>query len=54
MKTHLLRTARRCFNSEYVSRQTNRHNQRQWVRSLRFLGCDWLLVKQQERTNAPQ
>jgi len=45
MKSHMLKRARRLFNSEYVSPQINRANQRKWVRSLRLLGDKWLLAQ---------
>ena len=45
MNTHHLRRVRRMFNSEYVSRSTNRHNMRAWVRSVRMLGNSWLLAQ---------
>lgn len=37
MNTQALKTVRRLFNVEYVSKQQNRHNQRAWVRSVRWL-----------------
>lgn len=45
MNTHHLRRVRRMFNSEYVSREINRANQRAWVRSVRRLGNQWLLAQ---------
>lgn len=45
MNTHHLRRVRRTFNSDMVSRSTNRHNQRAWVRSVRMLGRQWLLAQ---------
>lgn len=44
MNTTALRYVRRLFNTEHVPARTNRHNQRQWVRSVRFLGDKWLLA----------
>ena len=49
MNTTALRYVRRLFNAEHVPAHTNRHNQRQWVRSIRFLGDKWLLAKHVER-----
>ena len=43
MKTTMLVRARAHFNC--ADRLTNRHNQRQWIRSIRFLGDKWLLAK---------
>lgn len=42
MKTNMLIRVRQHFNCADV--KTNRHNQRQWVRSIRFLGDKWLLA----------
>ena len=49
MKTQALKTVRRLFNVDYVSREQNRHNQRAWVRSVRFLGDKWLLANHVEK-----
>ena len=49
MNVKVLRHVRQLFGADYVPRHTNRHNQRQWVRSVRFLGDRWLLVKQVEK-----
>lgn len=49
MNTHYLTRARLHFCSEFVSRKTNRHNQRQWIRQIRQLGDRWLLAKPMER-----
>lgn len=42
MKTNILIRARRHFNCGIP--HIDRHNQRSWVRSLRFLGDKWLLA----------
>lgn len=55
MNTKMLRHVRTLFNTEGVERRINRHNQRQWVRSIRFLGDKWLLatpVQRKEDVNA--
>ncbi len=49
MNTTALRQVRLLFNSQDVPAHTNRHNQRQWVRSVRYLGDKWLLAKPLER-----
>lgn len=49
MNTTALRRVRQLFNAENVPAHINRHNQRQWVRSIRFLGDKWLLAKHVER-----
>lgn len=49
MNTNVLTHVRRAYNNPDVPRQTNRHNQRAWVRSVRFLGDRWLLAKPIER-----
>jgi hypothetical protein len=43
MKTNMLTRARNHFSC--ADTKTNRHNQRAWVRSIRFLGDKWLLAK---------
>jgi hypothetical protein len=48
MNTHYLTRARLLFCSEFVSRETNRHNQLQWARQIRQLGSKWLLFKPME------
>jgi hypothetical protein len=40
-----LRIARRLWNVDYLSHQTNRANMRKWVRALRVVGNAWLLNK---------
>lgn len=45
MNVSLLRMARKHFNSDLVPDRTNRHNRRQWVRSLRILGDKWQAVQ---------
>ena len=49
MNTKMLRHVRTLFNTEGVERRINRHNQRQWVRSIRFLGDKWLLATPVQR-----
>ena len=41
MKINMLTRVRQHFNSGI--RSTDRHNQRAWVKSVRFLGTKWLL-----------
>jgi hypothetical protein len=45
MNTTVLKHVRSLFNVDYVPAHTNRHNQRQWVRSVRRLGNRWLLAQ---------
>ena len=55
MNTKMLRHVRTLFNTDGVERRINRHNQRQWVRSIRYLGDKWLLatpVQRKENVNA--
>jgi hypothetical protein len=50
----LRRKARVMYNNDMVPDYINRHNQRQWVRSIRFLGDKWLLatpVQRKENVN---
>ena len=49
MNTKMLKRVRSLFNAEGVPAHTNRHNQRQWVRSIRFLGDKWLLATPVQR-----
>lgn len=49
MNISALRRVRKLFNSPHVPAHVNRHNQRQWVRSVRQLGDRWLLAKPVER-----
>ena len=46
MNICVLRRVRQLFNSPFVPAHTNRHNQRQWVRSVRRLGPQWLLAQE--------
>lgn len=46
MNTARLIQARRLFFVDGAPRSTCRHNIRQWVRSVRMLGDQWLLAKQ--------
>jgi hypothetical protein len=45
MNTKMLKHVRNLFNTDGVPAHTNRHNQRQWVKSIRHLGDKWLLAK---------
>lgn len=45
MKTELLKRARKWFNSDYVSRETNRAHIKKWCAMIRFLGDKWVMVK---------
>lgn len=49
MNTKMLKHVRILFNTEGVEKRINRHNQRQWVRSIRFLGDKWLLATPVQR-----
>ena len=45
MKTKALKMVREMFAVDYVPRHTQRHNQRQWVKSVRQLGDRWLVAR---------
>lgn len=45
MKINLLQRVRKTYNNPEAPRHVNRHNQRAWVRSVRFLGDKWLLAQ---------
>jgi hypothetical protein len=51
MNTKMLKQARELWNVEDVSRETNRINQRKWIKAVRMLGDKWLLSKPIERKN---
>lgn len=54
MNTKMLKHVRTLYNTKDVDIRINRHNQRQWVRSIRFLGDKWLLatpVQRKENVN---
>jgi hypothetical protein len=43
MKTEMLIKVRKLFNVDYVPRHVNRHNQKQYIKSIRQLGDKWLI-----------
>jgi len=49
MNTAVLSMARRLFIVQGVPSHTQRHNMRSWVRSVRFLGDNWLIAKPMDR-----
>ncbi len=49
MNTHYLTRVRNLFNNPLVEDRINRHNRRQWVKSVRYLGDKWLLKIKVER-----
>lgn len=49
-RINLMRRAVRLFNSEYASREINRHNRIAWLRSVEALGNKWLLAEPIRRT----
>lgn len=50
MNTAFLKRVRRLYCVDGVPAHIQRHNCRQWIKSIRFLGDKWLLAKQIERT----
>jgi len=44
MNTKMLKHVRTLYNTKDVDNRINRHNQRQWVKSIRYLGDKWLLA----------
>jgi hypothetical protein len=50
MKTAYLTRVRSLFCVAGVPTHIQRHNCRQWIKSIRFLGDKWLLAKQVGRT----
>ena len=49
MRTRALKLVRELFAVDYMPRHTQRHNQRQWVKSERQLGDRWLIAKPLEK-----
>jgi len=49
MKTNMLKRARELWNVSDVPRETNRHNQLNWIRGLRIVGDKWLYAHYVER-----
>lgn len=49
MNTSMLIRVRKLFNNELAPNSINRHNQRQWIKSIRYLGSKWLLAQYQQR-----
>jgi hypothetical protein len=45
MKTKALRLVRQMWAVPGVPKETQRHNMRQWARSIKRLGDKWLLAK---------
>jgi len=53
MNVRMLRHVRELWSVEHVSLETNRANQRKWVRSVRLLGDKWLFAQHiQRKTHA--
>ena len=53
-QSQLVRTAIRLWSNPYVPKEINRHNQRQWLKSVGFLGDNWLLRKRIDRLTTPR
>jgi hypothetical protein len=49
MNTQALKQVRSLFCVDGVPEHTQRHNCRQWVKSIRFLGDKWLLATKVEK-----
>jgi hypothetical protein len=54
MNTQALKYVRQLFQAYDASPQTIRSYQRQWIRSVRNLGDNWLLAKKVERLETPR
>ncbi len=54
MNTVALKYVRNLFQTYQAPPQTIRSYQRQWVRSVRYLGDNWLLAKKVERLETPR
>lgn len=51
MKAAALKRVRELFAVDYVPMHTQRHNHRQWVKSIRQLGDRWLLANPVAKKN---
>lgn len=49
MRAEMLKHVRELFAVDYAPKHTQRHNQRQWVKSIRRLGDRWLLARPVEK-----
>jgi len=49
MNISMLKRVRGLWNVDYVSKQQNRHNQLQWIKSVKTLGDKWLLAQHVQR-----
>jgi hypothetical protein len=54
MNTQALKYVRQLFVTYQAPPQTIRSYQRQWIRSVRYLGDNWLLAKKVERLETPR
>jgi hypothetical protein len=54
MDTTKLKYVRQLFQTYQAPPQTIRSYQRQWIRSIRHLGDNWLLAKKVERLETPR
>jgi hypothetical protein len=53
MNTTRLKLARKLWCVEFVPPHVQRHNIRAWVRSVRYLGNNWISVRKVERLTNP-
>jgi hypothetical protein len=49
MNISMLTKARKLWCIEYIPYHQQRHNIREWVRAIRILGDNWLLIKKVEK-----
>jgi len=49
MNVTALKHVRQLWNVDYVPSHINRHNQLEWVKSVRLLGDKWLIAKPLEK-----
>ena len=54
MRTKLLKMARRLWNNDLHSRETNRLNQIKWARAVDRLGDEWIALKRVVRKDRAQ
>jgi hypothetical protein len=51
MNVKALKLVRSLWNVPNISKEQNRHNQKQWVKAVRMLGVRWLLAESLTRRN---
>jgi len=53
MDIKMLIKAKQLFNTDAAPAYINRHNQRQWARSIKLLGSKWILASPVKKLEKP-